>query len=1287
MESYSVQAVLSVTDRNFSLTMNRAADSLDGLDSASRRTTSSIQDIAKGVGAFKALSIAADALKTSLNGAVSRFDTMNQFPKVMQQIGFSAKESGASINRLSDGIQGVPTSLDEITASTQKLALLTGDLGKATDASIALNNAFYASGSSSADASRGLVQYTQMLSKGTVDIVSWRTLQETMGVALRDLAEAFGYAGSAATTDLYAALQSGGITFDQLNDKLIELDGGVNGFAERAKTASSGIGTSLTNMGIAVTRGMESIIRSTNDALENNGLLGFQAMIEKGTSGINKAFSVASDGISLLVNNLDILAPVLGTATAGFVAYKAAMDISSRLADLRRNMENAVVTLNATADASKLAEAATLARAKASKAAELADKLCQKSAKASANAIKSRAASERLSEAAAQARALADAGGAEVTGLKAAADKMEAAAAKAQANANRDAARAETLKRAAENADTRATMLNTAAEGANTIAETAGAKAATVSTIAIAAKTAMLGVLSGELGIVAAAQMVWNKAMSANPIGVIITTTAALAAVLVGVSKALEKLDTEAAEARKKREETISSSKDLLETLESTEKAYKENVSSINTEASANDKLAGKLDKLAGKEKKSSDEKVKLQSYVEALNRSMEGLNLQYDEENDALSMSIDQIKAKVAAYKAQAEAQAAQERYIEALKEQSKITEQLAVIEDERNAIEKEHQNLNQLGPKAIGEYNKAILEMTEQEKALNEKKKELAASEKYLTDTLEQCQAEQTEAVMYAQEQQQSALAESIANQTVSLEELAEANQETVNTLHEVWQGYVDKATDMFDTLSDKQTMSVDEMISNLQKNQEVISKWGDNMESLRDRFENLNLSKGVLDDLADMGPEGAGYVAALANASDEQLQTLALSFDNGGAVAKESLLESLGVNSDEIPTAIQNMFTQAETSLRETIEGTDWAAIGDDLTSGLSGGIDAGASDVADSTGNLGTDAENALRDTTQTHSPSVLFKSIGRDLVTGLANGLTDSGVATDAAIQMADSVVQAVQEAMNGVDFTSAWNRAFSGMSTTASNNMSKVTAVVRGGMSASTAAVSTGSSSMQRAMNVGMTSMGAVVKTKMAEINRQGETSVRRLEKAVENGMNQSRAAVSSGMSSIVSTISSMQPQFYGSGYQASIGLAKGINAGAGAAITAANHLANQIASTMRAALDIHSPSRVTREIGGYTTEGFVEGLLDDIKAVKEAAVRIGKAAAPDYGSSGRVAYAGGYDLGNGSAFRECYGAVYKIVVPLEVNGREFAKATVVYTQKELNSMEEFENYRKGYRD
>src|SRR5690606_16718992 len=125
------------------------------------------------VGAFRAIT-------SSFDGAISRFDTLSTFPNVMQMIGFSAKQSEKAIKRLSDGIEGLPTTLDSVASTTQRLATMTGDLDGAVETTLALNNAFLASGASAMDASRGLEQFVQMLATGTVDIQSWRTLQETM---------------------------------------------------------------------------------------------------------------------------------------------------------------------------------------------------------------------------------------------------------------------------------------------------------------------------------------------------------------------------------------------------------------------------------------------------------------------------------------------------------------------------------------------------------------------------------------------------------------------------------------------------------------------------------------------------------------------------------------------------------------------------------------------------------------------------------------------------------------------------------------------------------------------------------------------------------------------------------------------------------------------------------------------------------------------------------------------------------------------------------------------------
>lgn len=212
---------------------------------------------------------AMSAVSSSIGDAVSRVDTLNQFPKVMEKLGFSSESATKTINRLSDGIEGLPTHLDDITASTQKIALLTGDLDGATDTALALNNAFLFSGSSSADAARGLTQYVQMLSRGKPDAQSWNSILETMGPALKEVASKLGYTSTMVEGDLYTALQDGTLSFDDFNAAIVECNSGVDGFASGAATASAGIATSASNAAYAVTKNMANII----NAINGNGLI------------------------------------------------------------------------------------------------------------------------------------------------------------------------------------------------------------------------------------------------------------------------------------------------------------------------------------------------------------------------------------------------------------------------------------------------------------------------------------------------------------------------------------------------------------------------------------------------------------------------------------------------------------------------------------------------------------------------------------------------------------------------------------------------------------------------------------------------------------------------------------------------------------------------------------------------------------------------------------------------------------------------------------------------------
>ena len=219
-----------------------------------------IKNFSVGAVAFKAVSSAMNLVSQSMDKAIDRFDTLQRFPKVMKSLGHSSKDVAASTKLLSEGIEGLPTTLDTVVSTTQKLTSMTGNLKQSTKLTIALNNAFLASGASTEDASRGLQQYTQMLSAGKVDMQSWKTLQETMPYALQKTAESFGFAGASAQKDFYSALQDGKITFTDFSKRLIELNKGTNGFAEMAKKNSEGIKTSFGNIVNAVAKGIANVI-------------------------------------------------------------------------------------------------------------------------------------------------------------------------------------------------------------------------------------------------------------------------------------------------------------------------------------------------------------------------------------------------------------------------------------------------------------------------------------------------------------------------------------------------------------------------------------------------------------------------------------------------------------------------------------------------------------------------------------------------------------------------------------------------------------------------------------------------------------------------------------------------------------------------------------------------------------------------------------------------------------------------------------------------------------------
>lgn len=289
MAKSAILAVKIIGDSSSaSKAMGSAAQSASGFAAKMGAVSGIVQNVA---------SKAFNVLRSSVDSAVSRVDTMNNFPKIMQNLGYSSQEATASIQKMSDKLSGLPTSLDEMAGMTQKLAPLTGGLGKATDLSLALNNALLAGGKGTAVAANAMEQYSQMLANGKPDLQSWRSMTDAMPGQMNQLAIAILGAGHN-SMDLYESMKSGTTTFGQFNDAILQLnDHGINGFAsfsKQAKDATNGIATSAQNMKTAVVRGLGNAIAKVSPFLTD--------MMGKATQGINDASKLAADGIGKITD-------------------------------------------------------------------------------------------------------------------------------------------------------------------------------------------------------------------------------------------------------------------------------------------------------------------------------------------------------------------------------------------------------------------------------------------------------------------------------------------------------------------------------------------------------------------------------------------------------------------------------------------------------------------------------------------------------------------------------------------------------------------------------------------------------------------------------------------------------------------------------------------------------------------------------------------------------------------------------------------------------------------------
>ena len=208
-------------------------------------------------------------------------------------------------------------------------------------------------------------------------------------------------------------------------------------------------------------------------------------------------------------------------------------------------------------------------------------------------------------------------------------------------------------------------------------------------------------------------------------------------------------------------------------------------------------------------------------------------------------------------------------------------------------------------------------------------------------------------------------------------------------------------------------------------------------------------------------------------------------------------------------------------------------------------------------------------------------------------------------------------------------------------------------------------------------------------------INDGVKSGLNKLPSTVNNAMNQFNSGIRSGgnqaissarsiSSSISSALRSAGNSSYSSGRYIGQGLANGMRSMLGTVRSVAAQVAAAADAAIRAKARIHSPSKVSKKDGAYWGEGWVLGILSKVKDTRNAITEL--LYMPNMGTPAlSLAGTNGLTLNDDYEYGEP-NHTYTIYVISELDGKQVAKSTAVYTQKELEKLEKQNNRKHGIR-
>lgn len=230
-----------------------------------------------------------------------------------------------------------------------------------------------------------------------------------------------------------------------------------------------------------------------------------------------------------------------------------------------------------------------------------------------------------------------------------------------------------------------------------------------------------------------------------------------------------------------------------------------------------------------------------------------------------------------------------------------------------------------------------------------------------------------------------------------------------------------------------------------------------------------------------------------------------------------------------------------------------------------------------------------------------------------------------------AINAIAGIIKAVTAAIQG-DWSGAWN-AIKGVASTVWNGIKTIVTTVINAIKSVISSVMNGIKSVMTSIWNAIKSVTSSVWNGIKSVASSAASGIRSVVSSMmssvrsvfSSGWSAAKSVTSSGIHGAANIVRNVASSMVSAGRNFVMGFVNGIRGAIGAAASAAASMARAAMSSAKAALGIHSPSRVMRdEVGYYVAAGMAVGMRDNADMVQKAANRLAQSAVPsvDLGAS-----------------------------------------------------------------